>query len=76
MAQESPARSNAPANAGQTEPPSSTESMRTERRIPTARETLQTLPELDTSEFDFEPHDTIPAPPWLEDDLLPPHKTS
>ena len=75
MAQESPARSNA-ANAGKTEPPSATDSMRTDRRVPTARETLQTLPEIDTSELDFEPHDTIPAPPWLEDDLLPPHKTT
>jgi hypothetical protein len=38
-----------------------------ERRIPTARETIATLPELEGEEFSFEPHDTIPAPPWLED---------
>jgi hypothetical protein len=44
-----------------------------ERRIPSARETLATLPELDGEGFDFEPHDTIPAPPWLEelDDAAP-----
>jgi hypothetical protein len=53
-----------------------------ERRVPTARETLRTLPEpLSTpaeSELDFEPHDTIPAPPWLDDDNVtePPHKSS
>ena len=39
------------------------------------RETLATLPEIE-DEFDFEPHDTIPAPPWLEDDLSPSHKTT
>ncbi len=38
-----------------------------ERRIPSARETLATLPEFLGEEFDFEPHDTIPAPPWLEE---------
>lgn len=38
-----------------------------ERRIPTARETLATLPELEAEELSFEPHDTIPAPPWLEE---------
>ena len=36
-----------------------------ERRVPNARETLATLPELDAEPLDFEPHDTIPAPPWL-----------
>jgi hypothetical protein len=48
-----------------------------ERRIPSARETLATLPELDGDGFDFEPHDTIPAPPWLEelDDAAPTVKT-
>jgi hypothetical protein len=39
-----------------------------ERRIPSARETLATLPSFGADELlDFEPHDTIPAPPWLED---------
>ena len=48
-----------------------------ERRIPSARETLATLPELDSGDLDFEPHDTIPAPPWLEelDDAAPAAKT-
>ena len=44
---------------------------RIERRVPNARESAATLPDIDTSEFDFEPHDTIPAPPWLEDELSP-----
>ncbi len=44
-----------------------------ERRIPNARETLATLPEVE--EVDFEPHDTIPAPPWLDDEIAPPAKT-
>lgn len=39
-----------------------------ERRIPSARETLATLPSFEAEELlDFEPHDTIPAPPWLEE---------
>lgn len=38
-----------------------------ERRAPSPRETLATLPELEAEQFDFEPHDTIPAPPWLEE---------
>jgi hypothetical protein len=39
-----------------------------ERRIPSARETLATLPSFEADELlDFEPHDTIPAPPWLEE---------
>ena len=42
---------------------------RVERRVPNARETMATLPDVESSEFDFEPHDTIPAPPWLEDEL-------
>jgi hypothetical protein len=48
-----------------------------ERRVPTARETLRTLPEPASSEPDFEPHDTIPAPPWLDDEILPepPHES-
>jgi len=40
-----------------------------ERRAPTARETLRTLP--GPNEADLEPHDTIPAPPWLDDELSP-----
>jgi hypothetical protein len=49
-----------------------------ERRVPTARETLRTLPEATASELDFEPHDTIPAPPWLDDENVsePPRKSS
>ena len=75
MASESTALSSDPAAAGKTEPPSSAEhSRRAERRIPSARETLATLPELEADGFDFEPHDTIPAPTWLEDELSPPHK--
>jgi hypothetical protein len=39
-----------------------------ERRIPSARETLATLPSFEAEDLrDFEPHDTIPAPPWLEE---------
>ena len=45
-----------------------------ERRVPNARETMITLPDGETAEFDFEPHDTIPAPPWLEDELTTPPK--
>ncbi len=80
MASESTALSSDPAAAGKTEPPTASErSRRNERRIPSARETLATLPEIEADEFDFEPHDTIPAPPWLEeleDKISPPHKTS
>jgi hypothetical protein len=73
---ESTALSSDPAAAGKTEPPAPSErSRRSERRIPTARETLATLPEGGADEFDFEPHDTIPAPPWLDDEILPPHKS-
>ena len=76
MASESTALSSDPAAAGKTEPPSPGEhSRRAERRIPSARETMATLPELEVDDFSFEPHDTIPAPPWLEDELLPPHET-
>ncbi len=77
MASESTALSSDPAAAGKTEPPSPpNRSKRGERRSPSARETLATLPEFEADEFDFEPHDTIPAPPWLEDELPPPHKTT
>ena len=79
MASESTAISSDPAAAGKTEPPAPSERSRrsSERRIPSARETLATLPELDADDFAFEPHDTIPAPPWLdelEDKISPPHK--
>jgi hypothetical protein len=40
-----------------------------DRRVPNERETMITLPDGESAEFDFEPHDTIPAPPWLEDEL-------
>ena len=78
MASESTAVSSDPAAAGKTEPPAPSErSRRSERRIPNARESLATLPELNAADFDFEPHDTIPAPPWLdglEEKISPPHK--
>lgn len=78
MASESTALTSDPATAGKTEPPPATErARRGERRIPSARETLATLPEAEADGFDFEPHDTIPAPPWLdelEDKISPPHK--
>lgn len=45
-----------------------------ERRAPSPRESLATLPSVEDGEFDFEPHDTIPAPPWLEDEISTPHK--
>lgn len=74
MAPESHALSSDPAVAGKTEPPTPSEmSRRVERRIPSARETLGTLPEIE-GDIDFEPHDTIPAPPWLDDEISPPHK--
>ena len=79
MASESTALSSDPAAAGKTEPPAPSEhSRRLERRVPSARETLATRPEIDSDEFAFEPHDTIPAPPWLEEleELhAPSHKT-
>ena len=78
MATESTALSSDPAAAGKTEPPSPPErSRRSERRIPSARETMATVPDFEADEFAFEPHDTIPAPPWLEeleDKISPPHK--
>jgi hypothetical protein len=76
MASERTALSNEPATAGQSEPPGSADpSRRSERRLPSARETLATLPELDAGTFDFEPHDTIPAPTWLDDEPATPHET-
>ena len=71
MATESTAQSSHPVRAEKTESPSATEHLPSERRLPTAQETLQTLPDI---ESDLEPHDTIPAPTWLEDELMPPHK--
>jgi len=77
MASESTALSSDPAAAGKTEPPAPSEhSRRVERRIPSARETLATLPELEADAFDVEPHDTIPAPPWLEDEMSPTHRAT
>jgi hypothetical protein len=35
---------------------------------------LATLPELEADDFAFEPHDTIPAPTWLDDDAPPAHE--
>ena len=79
MAHESTAISSDPVAGGKTEPPSAAERERhQDRRIPTARETAATLPAIDEGSFDFEPHDTIPAPPWLdepEDKISPPHKS-
>jgi hypothetical protein len=43
------------------------------KRVPTQRETLATLPDL---EEDFEPHDTIPAPPWVDDSFDAPKPTN
>ncbi len=57
---------------GKTEPPPPSElSRRVERRLPNALETMATVPELEAG--DFEPHDTIPAPPWLDDESSPLH---
>ena len=76
MASESTALSSSPSAAAKTEPPAPSERTgRIDRLIPSARESLATLPDIDDDAFDFEPHDTIPAPPWLEDELLPPRKT-
>jgi hypothetical protein len=48
-----------------------------ERRVPTPRETMATLPEAEAEvDAGFEPHDTIPAPPWLEDEIVTPQKSS
>jgi hypothetical protein len=70
-----------PAASGTTEPAERAQSpgprrsdSRIERRVPNARESLATLPDGEASDFDFEPHDTIPAPPWLEDEIATPHK--
>jgi hypothetical protein len=69
-----------PAASEKTESPTVSErSRRAERRVPSARETMATLPELEADALDFEPHDTIPAPPWLDEldeQIAPPHKSS
>ena len=62
-----------PAERAKSQGPRRSES-RVERRAPNARESMATLPDGQDSDFDFEPHDTIPAPPWLEDDIASPHK--
>ena len=46
--------------------PGNDRARRSDRRIPAARETLATLTEAETEPTGFEPHDTIPAPPWLD----------
>jgi hypothetical protein len=74
MASESTALSTDSATPGASELPPSPESRRSERRLPSARETLATLPELDAGDYAFEPHDTIPAPTWLDDDAPPAHE--
>lgn len=72
-----------PATSSPSEPPPASErsigprrpdSRVMERRLPNPRDTMQTLPEGET--FDFEPHDTIPAPPWLDldDEIAPTQK--
>jgi hypothetical protein len=71
MASESTALSTDSATAGNTELPNAGDSRRSERRVPSAREALATLPELDAGDFAFEPHDTIPAPTWLDDEPPP-----
>jgi hypothetical protein len=43
-----------------------------ERPVPGPREALATLPE--GQDFDLEPHDTIPAPTWLDDEIAPTQK--
>jgi hypothetical protein len=74
MATQSQALSSDPAAAGKIEPPTPSELSRcVERRIPSARESMATLPELEAADA-FEPHDTIPAPPWLEDESAPVHE--
>ncbi len=51
--------------------PASDRTRVSERRVPSERESLSTLPGLEEDD-EFEAHDTIPAPPWLDDELLPP----
>ena len=82
MAPESLALSSDPAAAAKTEPPAASEraaraARHSERRIPTAREKANTLPEIEEEAYSFEPHDTIPAPPlWQDDDVVPATKPS
>lgn len=78
MATESTARSSDCAAGGEADSSTASErALRSERRTPTPRETLATLPDSELPDLDFEPHDTIPAPPWLdepEDDQAPAEK--
>jgi hypothetical protein len=69
MATESTAFSNEPGSSAKVaeQPASSEPPPASERRGPAARETLLPASEADPA-FPFEPHDTIPAPPWLGDD--------
>jgi hypothetical protein len=80
MATESTARSSDCAASDEADSSTASErARRSERRTPTARETLATLPDSELQVFDFEPHDTIPAPPWLdepEDDQAPAEKST
>ena len=71
MASESTVLPNARAVAETSDSQASGRARNNDRRVPTARETLRTLPEPAPNEADFEPHDTIPAPPWLDDEILP-----
>jgi len=70
MATESTARSNEPGSAAKSTPTAAERPPVSERRAPTSRETVAVSPETDPTAA-FEPHDTIPAPPWLGDDDVP-----
>jgi hypothetical protein len=71
MATESTALSNEPGSAAKSNPAAAAERPpASERRAPLPRDTVVTQPETDAA-FGFEPHDTIPAPPWLGDDDAP-----
>lgn len=76
MASESTALPSDPAAAAKTEPPARSERAprpRKDGRLPGTREKLATLPDIE-DDLEFEPHDTIPAPPWLDDEVAPPRK--
>jgi hypothetical protein len=77
----SAARPTEPANAPSDAPASDRPKWRkdsqvVERRIPSARETIATLPDIDEELVAFEPHDTIPAPPWLDEEVAPTQRSS
>jgi hypothetical protein len=77
MAPASQPQSTDPAVAAETvaeAPAASERSQCSDRRIPSARDPLATLPDIGAAECDFEPHDTIPAPTWLGDESGPPHE--